>query len=202
MADRGLDAVPAFFEADKVVHVALERGHLLQHYLDAVGDDGGARDPDGGRGVLDAGWLLLDECDGGGSGLVDGVVGHLLLHHGVDEDFALFVATAVCGAAFEQVSLQTVVHVSEGVFVDVGDAGVQVIQTGQYGVGIVVKSGRKSGYVVGVVEESLCLKCLEEGEVTTAMSGVQVVTHEGDALLPVQSLVHVEGDFELSQFVG
>lgn len=57
------------------------------------------------------------------------MVGHLLLHDCVDEDAAFFVVASICGAGFVEIGFQTVVYVSECVFVDVGDAGVQVVET-------------------------------------------------------------------------
>lgn len=40
--------------------------------------------------------------------------------------------------------------------------------------------------MVCVVEEGLCLKGLEEGEVVAAVGGVKVVADQGDALGPVE----------------
>lgn len=102
---------------------------LLKHDFYAVGYDCRAGYPDSGRRVLHGKWLLMDQRYGRGCRFVDCVVGHLLLHDCVHEYAALFVVASICGAGFVKVGFQTVVYVSECIFVDVGDACVQVVET-------------------------------------------------------------------------
>ncbi|KAH0330786.1 hypothetical protein KCU71_g167, partial [Aureobasidium melanogenum] len=131
---------------------------MLQDNLDAVGNDGGASNPDSSGSILNTGWLLLDERNCRRSGLVDCMICHLLLHLNINKDLAFLVTAAIGDTRLEQVSLETVVNVLESVLVN----------------------------VVRVVEKSLSLQGLEKGKVARTVSCMQVVADEGDALLPVQ----------------
>lgn len=172
---------------------------MLQDNLDAVSNDGSAGDPNSSCSILHAGWLLLNKGDGRRCSLVDCMVCHLLLHLNVDKHFALLIALAFCDMGLVEISLETVIDVSERIFVDMSDGGIQVVQSGEHAISIVSQSGRQCSNVVGVVEQSLSLQSLEKGKIARTVSCMQIVADKGDTLLPVQCFVRVEDDVEFCQ---
>lgn len=187
-ADDGrFDCGPGGFELGGIVMVGADVVHLTEGNLNGVGDERGARDPDAGCFVLDCSfWLLSDERRGGVAELVNSHVGFVLLRHHVHVETALLagvnksfvdVRRRLTGvirliARLSYLILQRVVDGLEGILVDVGESGVEVIHRRHDNVGVIAKLGGQIRGMINAIEQTVRLEDAEEGEVAAATCSV------------------------------
>lgn len=195
------DRRPRILESNEVGHIVRQSIHLFQADLDTIRYDSGSFDPNASCRVLYIDGLLLNKCDGRVCHLVNGHVDHLLLHCCIDKNLgaALVLVIAV---AIGKARLQTVVYILESVFVDLSNAGVEIVQSGEYNISFVTETRRKSRDVICATEEPLCLEMFEKGKIAATTGRVKIVSDERNSLSPMQRLVDRSHDREFSQSRG
>lgn len=147
--------------------------------LDRVGNDSRANDPHIGDCLLAMQRLLLDESDGRVDHLGYTKLCDLLLLRYVDSD--LGTSRTIF---FSNARANIVIHALKRVLMHISKACIQIVESVEDGIGVVIQQHRQNCDVVGAFKKGARLECLEEGEVSRSAGCMEIVANKSNALHP------------------